>query len=128
MKAAILRDFKAPLTIEEIEQPKPGAHDVLIQVEACGVCHSDLHVADGDWPQLVPITKRPLILGHEIAGRAVEKGASVSHLQVGDRVGVPWDGTDPLFGAEGLPCAATMANPAAPFACFVNPFIVQNNQ
>jgi propanol-preferring alcohol dehydrogenase len=90
MKAAVLRDFKAPLTIEEIEQPKPGAHDVLIQVEACGVCHSDLHVADGDWPQLVPITKRPLILGHEIAGHVIEKGASVNHLQVGDRVGVPW--------------------------------------
>lgn len=90
MKAAILREFKAPLSIEEVERPKPGAHDVLIQVEACGVCHSDLHVADGDWPQLVPITKRPLILGHEIAGRVVEKGASVSHLQVGDRVGVAW--------------------------------------
>jgi propanol-preferring alcohol dehydrogenase len=90
MKAAILREFKTPLSIEEVERPKPGAHDVLIQVEACGVCHSDLHVADGDWPQLVPITKRPLILGHEIAGRVVEKGASVSHLQVGDRVGVPW--------------------------------------
>jgi propanol-preferring alcohol dehydrogenase len=90
MKAAVLRDFKAPLTIEEIDQPKPGAHDVLIQMEACGVCHSDLHVADGDWPQLVPITKRPLILGHEIAGRVVEKGAAVDHLQIGDRVGVPW--------------------------------------
>src|SRR4029077_19445478 len=90
MKAAVLRDFKAPLTIEEIEQPKPSAHDVLIQVEACGVCHSDLHLADGDWPQLVPITKRPLILGHEIAGRVIEKGASVNHLQVGDRVGVAW--------------------------------------
>ena len=85
MKAAILREFKAPLTLEEVDQPKPGAHDVLIQVEACGVCHSDLHVADGDWPQLVPITKRPLILGHEIAGRVIEKGASVNHLQVGDR-------------------------------------------
>jgi alcohol dehydrogenase, propanol-preferring len=90
MKAAILREFKAPLGIEEIDQPKPGAHEVLIEVEACGVCHSDLHVADGDWPQLVPITKRPLILGHEIAGRVVDKGAAVSQLQVGDRVGVPW--------------------------------------
>jgi propanol-preferring alcohol dehydrogenase len=90
MKAAVLRDFKAPLTIEEIEQPKPGAHDVLIQVEACGVCHSDLHVADGDWPQIVPITKKPLILGHEIAGHVAEKGASVDHLELGDRVGVPW--------------------------------------
>ncbi len=62
----------------------------MIKVEACGVCHSDLHVADGDWPQIVPITKRPLILGHEIAGRVVEKGAAVDSLKVGDRVGVPW--------------------------------------
>src|SRR5580692_3593917 len=90
MKAAILREFKGPLTIEEVAQPRPEAHEVLIQVGACGVCHSDLHVADGDWPQLVPITKRPLILGHEIAGRVVEKGASVVQLEVGDRVGVPW--------------------------------------
>jgi propanol-preferring alcohol dehydrogenase len=90
MKAAILRELKGPLIIEEAVQPKPGAHDVLIEVEACGVCHSDLHVADGDWPQIVSITKKPVILGHEIAGRVVEKGASVKHLEVGDRVGVPW--------------------------------------
>jgi propanol-preferring alcohol dehydrogenase len=90
MKAAILSEFKGPLTIEDVAQPKPEAHEVLIQVEACGVCHSDLHVADGDWPQLVPITKRPLILGHEIAGRVVAKGASVDQLEVDDRVGVPW--------------------------------------
>ena len=90
MKAAILREFKAPLTIEEVAQPTPDAHEVLIQVEACGVCHSDLHVANGNWPQLVPITKRPLILGHEIAGHVVEKGASVDQLEIGDRVGVPW--------------------------------------
>src|SRR6202163_2639728 len=90
MKAAVLREFKTPLTIEDLDQPQPEAQEVLVEVEACGVCHSDLHVADGDWPQLVPITKRPLILGHEIAGRVIEKGASVNHLQVGDRVGVPW--------------------------------------
>src|ERR1700722_226675 len=90
MKAAILREFRTPLTIEDVEQQQTDAHEVLIEVEACGVCHSDLHVADGDWPQLVPITKRPLILGHEIAGRVVEKGAAVHHLEVGDRVGVPW--------------------------------------
>lgn len=90
MKAAILREFKTPLTIEDVAQPRPDAQEVLIEVEACGVCHSDLHVADGDWPQLVPITKRPLILGHEIAGRVVEKGASVHNLEIGDRVGVPW--------------------------------------
>jgi propanol-preferring alcohol dehydrogenase len=90
VKAAILREFKAPLTIEEVAQPTPNAHEVLIEVEACGVCHSDLHVADGDWPQIVRITRKPLILGHEIAGRVVEKGAAVNHLELGDRVGVPW--------------------------------------
>ena len=77
MKAAILREFKEPLSIEEVTQPKPAAHEVLVEVEACGVCHSDLHLADGDWPQLLRITKRPLILGHEIAGRVVEKGTAV---------------------------------------------------
>jgi propanol-preferring alcohol dehydrogenase len=90
MKAAVLGEFKTPLSITDVDPPQPDAQEVLVEVEACGVCHSDLHVADGDWPQLVPITKRPLILGHEIAGRVVEKGASVRHLEVGDRVGVPW--------------------------------------
>ncbi len=90
MKAAILRELKRPLIIEEVVRPKLEAHEVLIEVDACGVCHSDLHVADGDWPQIVSITKKPVILGHEIAGRVVEKGASVKHLEVGDRVGVPW--------------------------------------
>jgi alcohol dehydrogenase, propanol-preferring len=90
MKAAILREFKQPLAIEEFDRPKPEIHEVLIEVEACGVCHSDLHVADGDWPKLARIVKKPLILGHEIAGRVVEKGAAVRDLQIGDRVGVPW--------------------------------------
>ena len=90
MKAAILHEFKTSLSLEEIDPPKPGAREVLIEVEACGVCHSDLHVADGDWTQLNSIVKKPLILGHEIAGRVVEKGADVSDLQIGDRVGVPW--------------------------------------
>ncbi len=90
MKAAILQEFKKPLTIEEVDRPKPGAGEVLVEVEACGVCHSDLHVADGDWTQLARIVKKPLILGHEIAGRVVEKGAEVPDLQIGDRVGVPW--------------------------------------
>jgi alcohol dehydrogenase, propanol-preferring len=90
MKAAILHEFKQALSLEEIERPKIKSHEVLIEVEACGVCHSDLHVADGDWTQINPIIKKPLILGHEIAGRVVEKGADVSALKIGDRVGVPW--------------------------------------
>lgn len=90
MKAAILHDFKKQLSIEEVTRPRPEADEVLIQVEACGACHSDLHVADGDWPQLAGIVKRPLILGHEIAGHVVERGVAVHDLKIGDRVGVPW--------------------------------------
>ncbi len=90
MKAAVLHEFGKPLAIEEVPQPKPGADEVLIEVEGCGVCHSDLHIADGDWAQFKGIVKRPLILGHEIAGRVVEKGGPVRGFDVGDRVGVPW--------------------------------------
>ncbi|HVS74923.1 MAG TPA: alcohol dehydrogenase catalytic domain-containing protein [Candidatus Acidoferrales bacterium] len=90
MKAAVLREFKTPLAIEEIARPAPGPDEVLIEVEACGVCHSDLHVADGDWTQLAGIVKRPVILGHEVVGRVVERGGAVKNLQIGDRVGVPW--------------------------------------
>jgi alcohol dehydrogenase, propanol-preferring len=90
MKAAVLHNFKTPLALAEVERPTPGPDEVLIEVEACGVCHSDLHVADGDWPQLAKMVKKPLILGHEIAGRVVEKGATVRDHEIGDRVGVPW--------------------------------------
>jgi len=90
MKAAVLHAFKAPLSLEDVRRPEIGADDVLIKVEVCGVCHSDLHVADGDWTQLARIVKRPLILGHEIVGRVVERGAEVKSVQVGERVGVPW--------------------------------------
>jgi propanol-preferring alcohol dehydrogenase len=90
MKAAIIREYKQPLQIEETDVPKPGSDEVLIKVEACGVCHSDLHIAEGDWTHLLRIIKRPLIPGHEVVGRVVEKGAAVSNLDSGDRVGVAW--------------------------------------
>ena len=90
MKAAVLHEFKKPLAIEEVRQPQPGTDEVLIRVEACGVCHSDVHVTDGDWAQFAKIVKTPLIPGHEIAGVVVEKGAAVQDLQIGNRVGVPW--------------------------------------
>jgi alcohol dehydrogenase, propanol-preferring len=90
MKAAILHEFKAPLVIEEVNRPEPASDEVVVQVEACGVCHSDLHVAGGDWKQFAGIVKRPLILGHEVVGRVTEKGSAVGELQIGDRVGVPW--------------------------------------
>ena len=90
MKAAVLRESRTPLVFEEIDRPQLGGGDVLVQVEACGVCHSDLHVADGDWKQFAGITKKPLVLGHEIAGRVVEIGSAVREVKIGDRVGVPW--------------------------------------
>ncbi|HWZ43182.1 MAG TPA: zinc-dependent alcohol dehydrogenase [Candidatus Saccharimonadales bacterium] len=90
MKAAVLHEFKTPLAFEEIDRPQLGTGEVLVQVEACGVCHSDLHVADGDWKQFAGITKTPLVLGHEIAGRVVQIGDGVSDVKVGDRVGIPW--------------------------------------
>jgi alcohol dehydrogenase, propanol-preferring len=90
MRAAVLREIGKPITIEEVATPSPGAGEVLIRVEACGVCHSDLHLADGDWDLLRPITKVPLILGHEVAGTVAALGEGVTQVKVGDRVGVPW--------------------------------------
>ncbi|HEX8183252.1 MAG TPA: alcohol dehydrogenase catalytic domain-containing protein, partial [Blastocatellia bacterium] len=90
MKAAIVREFKQPLQIDEAERPMPGPDEVLIKVEACGVCHSDLHIAEGDWKPLLRIIKMPLIPGHEVVGRVVERGEAAFNVEVGDRVGVAW--------------------------------------
>ena len=90
MRAAVLHEFKQPLVIEEVARPEPGPEEVLVEVEACGVRHSDLHVVDGDWSEFAGIVKRPLVPGHEIVGRVAQKGAAVHGLLVGDRVGVPW--------------------------------------
>ncbi|MBZ5701056.1 MAG: zinc-dependent alcohol dehydrogenase [Acidobacteriia bacterium] len=92
MKAAILHDYKQPLRIEDVPRPECAADEVLIQVEACGVCHSDLHLAEGGWPQLLSAVtvKKPLVMGHEAVGRVVEKGRDVAQFALGDRVGVAW--------------------------------------
>ncbi len=90
MKAAVLHEFKTPLRLQDVDAPKVDADEVLIEVEVCGVCHSDLHVAQGDWEQFARIVKKPLILGHEIVGRVVDRGAAVQGIEVGERVGVPW--------------------------------------
>src|SRR5277367_341800 len=90
MRAAVLREIGAPIECAEVPTPVPGPGEVLIQVQACGVCHSDLHLADGDWDMLRPITKVPLILGHEVIGTVVKLGAEVTTHAIGDRVGVPW--------------------------------------
>jgi alcohol dehydrogenase, propanol-preferring len=90
MRAAVLHEFMQPLQIEDLPVPVPGPDELLIQVEACGVCHSDLHVADGDWKELAGIVKRPLVLGHEVVGRIVDRGSAANQWKIGERVGVPW--------------------------------------
>jgi propanol-preferring alcohol dehydrogenase len=87
MKAAVVREFKQPLAIEEVPVPNPGPGQILVKVAASGVCHTDLHAADGDWP-VKP--KPPFIPGHEGVGHVAGVGAGVSHVKEGDRVGVPW--------------------------------------
>jgi len=90
MKAAFVKQVTEPLQVEETAIPEPEADEVLLKVEASGVCHSDLHLANGDWPRLMKIVKMPLIPGHEVVGRVVKKGEQVSELDLGDRVGVAW--------------------------------------
>ena len=90
MKAAILADFGQPLRLEDVERPVPEADEVLLQVETCGVCHSDLHIVDGDLAGFRAATKPRVVPGHEVIGKVVAKGAAVEHLAVGDRVGVAW--------------------------------------
>ena len=87
MKAAVVRAFDQPLAIEEVAVPRPAAGDVLVKIEACGVCHTDLHAAEGDWP-VKP--NPPFIPGHEGVGFVAAVGAGVTHVKEGDRVGIPW--------------------------------------
>ncbi|MEZ5400118.1 MAG: zinc-dependent alcohol dehydrogenase [Bryobacteraceae bacterium] len=90
MQAAVLHDFGKALSIEDVPLPAPGPGEALLRVTACGVCHSDLHVVDGDWPRLKPVTRIPLIPGHEVVGVVEKLGDGVTELAVGQRGGVPW--------------------------------------
>ena len=87
MKAAVAHTFHAPLAIEEIAVPEPGPGEVLIKVMATGVCHTDLHAVDGDWP-VKPVL--PFIPGHEGAGVIAAIGSGVSGFREGDAVGLAW--------------------------------------
>src|ERR1700739_4226891 len=87
MQAAVVRAFKQPLRIEELPIPVPGQGQVLVRVVASGVCHTDLHAADGDWPMKPAL---PCMPGHEVAGYVVAVGSGVTAFKEGDRVGVPW--------------------------------------
>ena len=87
MNAAVVRHFGSPLVLEEWAVPSPGPDQILIKTEACGVCHTDLHAAKGDWP-IKPTL--PFIPGHEAIGTVTAIGASVTGVKEGDLVGVPW--------------------------------------
>jgi propanol-preferring alcohol dehydrogenase len=93
MKAAVVEKFGQPLVVKEVPVPTPGPGQALIEIFATGVCHTDLHAADGDWP-IKPTP--PFIPGHEGAGVVVALGPGVTHLKEGDRVGTAW-----LFSACG---------------------------
>jgi propanol-preferring alcohol dehydrogenase len=88
MRAMLLRAPGRPLEAAEVVQPEPAADQVLIEVAACGVCRTDLHICDGELTQ----PKLPLIPGHEVVGRVAAKGERVERFRIGDRVGVPWLG------------------------------------
>lgn len=87
MKAAVVEKFGKPLKIKQVPVPtvKPGT--ILVKVAACGVCHTDLHAANGDWPVKPAL---PLIPGHEGVGTVVALGEGVTNVKIGDRVGMPW--------------------------------------
>lgn len=93
MKAAVVNGFHQKLEVKEVEVPEAGYGQVLVRVKTCGVCHTDLHAAQGDWP-VKP--KLPLIPGHEGVGVVEKLGDGVTSLKIGDRVGIPW-----LFSACG---------------------------
>lgn len=89
MRAMVLHAVGCPLVAEELPEPEPGPDEVRLRVEACGVCRTDLHVVDGDLPDVRP----PVIPGHEVVAIVEQTGAQVSGLAVGQRVGVPWLGS-----------------------------------
>jgi propanol-preferring alcohol dehydrogenase len=87
MQAAVVENFGEPLVVREVPVPKPGPGQALVEIFASGVCHTDLHAADGDWPVKPTL---PFTPGHEGAGTVVELGPGVTHLKEGDRVGIAW--------------------------------------
>jgi alcohol dehydrogenase, propanol-preferring len=87
--AAVVHDFDAPLTIEQVPFAPLAPDQIRVQIEACGLCHTDIHAAHGDWP-VKPAP--PFIPGHEGVGHVVELGSAVTEVKIGDRVAIPWLG------------------------------------
>jgi len=88
MRAMVLEQPRTPLLAQGRPLPAPGPSDLLVEIAACGVCRTDLHVVDGELPK----PKLPIVPGHEIVGRVTAIGAGVAGFAIGERVGVPWLG------------------------------------
>ena len=88
MKVMLLERSGEPLVAATLPMPQPQVGQVLVRVEACGVCRTDLHLVDGELPD--PML--PIVPGHEIVGRIVQLGSAVGGLTIGQRVGIPWLG------------------------------------
>ena len=88
MRAMVLSELNRPLRQLDIAIPEPGPEQLLIRVNACGVCRTDLHIMDGELNR----PRLPLVMGHEIIGTVAKKGLNVERFSIGDRVGVPWLG------------------------------------
>jgi propanol-preferring alcohol dehydrogenase len=89
VRAAVVHDFAQPLRVEEVPRPEPGPGEILVRIEASGLCHTDIHAAHGDWP-VKP--KLPLIPGHEGVGIVEGVGEGVTEVKEGERVAIPWLG------------------------------------
>jgi propanol-preferring alcohol dehydrogenase len=89
MRAAVVHDFTQPLVVEEVPKPVAGVGEIVVRVEASGLCHTDIHAAHGDWP-IKPTP--PFTPGHEGVGIVEEVGPGVTEVALGDRVGMPWLG------------------------------------
>jgi len=89
MKAAVVKGFKRPVVIEERPIPEPGEGQVLVKIGASGLCHTDIHAANGDWP-VKP--NPPFVPGHEGVGIVQRVGRGVTRVAEGDRVAIPWLG------------------------------------
>lgn len=87
MKAAVVTAFGQPLQVMELPVPEPAAGQVLVRMEACGLCHTDIHAAHGDWPVKPTLPRTP---GHEGIGIVEKLGPGVTDHGLGDRVSIAW--------------------------------------
>src|SRR5205814_10331768 len=89
MKAAVVHDFKSPLSVEDVAKPEVAPDQIIVKIETSGLCHTDIHAAHGDWPVKPNV---PFIPGHEGVGIVEQVGPGVTTVKEGDRVAIPWLG------------------------------------